>query len=98
MSSKRIESFEVYEAPSRGPHSKFEMSFETSDGWFYTYVSFDEGEPFTFHHKRKPNMNISEDDVTPRSIKEFVDCHSSLELIDAKTIYYTESPERGDTS
>lgn len=94
MGGKRIEEFDVYEVPSRGPHSKLELIFETADGWLYTYNSFSNEEPFTFHHKRRPDMTISEDDVTPRSIKEFVDSHPNLELVNAKTIYHTEYPAR----
>lgn len=94
MSNKQISSFDVYEVPSRGPHTKLEMLFETIDGWFYKYVSFEEGEPFTFHNKRRPDMDISEDDVTPQSIKEFVERQQDLNLINPKTIYYAEYPKR----
>ena len=94
MSNKRIKSFDVYEVPSRGPHCKLEMSFKTGDGWFYTYISFGEEEPFRFDHKRSPDMNISENEVTPRSVDEFIEEHPSFELIDTKTIYYEEYPKR----
>ena len=94
MSSKRIESFEVYEAPSRGPRPKLNMTFKTADDWFYTYIAFSENEPFTFHHKRRPDMEISDDEVTPRTIKEFVENHPALELVNAKTIYHKEYDKR----
>lgn len=97
MGQKRIKSFDVYTVPSRGPHTKLEMSFETADGWFYTYVSFNDSEPFTFHHKRRPDMEISEDDVTPRSVEEFVDKHPKFNLINTKTIYFDEYPSRNST-
>lgn len=92
MSNKRIVSFEVFEVPSPSPETKYEMSFKTADEWFYTYTALSEGEPFTFEHKRRPDMGISEDDVTPQSIKKFIDDHPSLELIDSKVIYTGDYP------
>ena len=92
MSSKKIVSFDVYEVPSSALEPKYEMSFKTADGWFYTYVSLTEEGPFTFKHKRRPDMQVSDDDVTPQSIKEYIDDHPNLDLVNAKVIYRGEYP------
>lgn len=87
MSNKRIESYDVYEIPSRSPVTKLEMSFKTADEWIYVYTAAREGEPFTFARKRRPDSVISDDDVTPRSIENFVDRHPQFELINEKIVY-----------
>jgi len=92
MSDKRIVSFDVYEVPTPTPESKYEMSFKTADGWFYTYVALTEDGPFSFKHKRRPDMEISEDDVTPQSIRDYIGRRSELELVNAKVIYHGEYP------
>jgi hypothetical protein len=88
MSNKRIESYEVYEIPSPSPEKKLEMSFKTADDWIYIYTAAREGEPFTFARKRRPDSKISDDDVTPRSIKNFVDRHPQFEMINEKIVYH----------
>ena len=87
MSNKRIVSYDLYEAPSRSPETKYELSFKTADDWFYRYTALSEEEPFSFKHKRRPDMKISDDDITPQSVQTFVEDHADFELIGEKVIY-----------
>lgn len=94
MSAKKVCGYDIYREPRDDPvPDRWVLSFETSDEWFYRYVAQQRGDPFEFQHKRRPDMEISEDDVTPHSIKDFFDYNPNFELVDEKLIYHGNYPD-----
>lgn len=89
MGNKRVVGYDIYPEPRAGPvPNQYVLSIETADGWFYRYRALQCGDPFEFEHKRAPDMEISECEITPKMIHHFFKDHAKFTLVNEKVIYH----------
>lgn len=94
MSSKEVRSFDLFRSRRKNPiPDKWVLSFQTYDGWFYRYVSQQKGDPFEFKHKRRPDMTISRNEITPKSIRGYFQESPVFELVNEKLLYHGDYPD-----